>query len=89
MLTGEEYDKTRFSRKKRQTIFDRGMYISSAEDIILIKLLWYKNSTSEKHIMDAAGILQVQGNSVVDNYLIKWAEKLSVRGILKKLLKTA
>ena len=89
MLTDEEYDKTRFSRKKRRTIFDRGMYISSAEDIILIKLLWYKNSTSEKHIMDAEGILQVQGNSIDNNYLIEWAEKLSVRGILKKLLKTA
>ncbi len=89
MLTEEEYDKTRFSRRKRQTIFDREIYISSAEDIILIKLLWYKNSTSEKHVIDAEGILQVQENSIDNNYLIKWAEKLSVKKILKKLLKTA
>ncbi len=37
----------------------------------------------------AEGILQVQGNSIDNNYLIKWAEKVSVRRILKKLLKTA
>jgi len=88
MRTNEEYDKTRFSRRESQTIFDREMYISSAEDMILIKLLWYKKSTSEKHIIDAKGILQIQGESVDNNYLIKWAEKLSVREILKELLKT-
>ncbi len=88
MLRDEEYDKTRFSRRESQTIFDREMYISSAEDMILVKLLWYKESTSEKHIMDVKGILQVQGESVDNNYLEKWAEKLNVREILKELYKT-
>lgn len=87
MLTDEEYDKRRFSRREKQVIFDREMYISSAEDIILIKLLWYKKSTSERHIIDAKGILQVQGGSVDNNYLTKWAEKLTVKEILKELLK--
>ncbi|MCK4419662.1 hypothetical protein KAV79_07630, partial [Candidatus Aerophobetes bacterium] len=68
--------------------FDREMSISSAEDMILVKLLWYKRSTSEKHIMDAKGILQIQGKSADNNYLIKWAEKLNVREILKELYKT-
>lgn len=88
MLADDEYDKTRFSRKERQIIFDREMYISSVEDTVLIKLRWYKKSTSEKHIIDAKGILQVQGESIDNNYLRKWAEKLSVGGILKKLLET-
>ena len=88
MLTNEEYDKTRFSRRESQTIFDRQMSISSAEDIILVKLLWYKRSTSEKHIIDAEGILQVQGESIDNNYLEKWAKNLSVSKTLKELLKT-
>lgn len=47
-----------------------------------------EDKVEQKHIIDARGILQIQGESVDNNYLIKWAEKLSVRGILKELLKT-
>jgi hypothetical protein len=51
---------------------------SSAEDIVLKKLVFHKESGSPKHLRDAAGILKRSGNHLDRKYLEKWADWLDV-----------
>lgn len=60
----------------------------SPEDIILIKLDWYKSAgESLSHQWnDVLGVLKVQGEKLDQNYLKTWAMELSVSGLLERAL---
>ena len=60
ILTDEEFDKTRFSRRKRVKILNQFMEMASAEDTILQKLKWFRMGKIEKHLVDAAFVYQIQ-----------------------------
>jgi hypothetical protein len=58
----------------------------SPEDIILIKLDWYKSAgESLSHQWnDVLGVLKVQGGKLDFGYLKAWAKKLNVSGLLER-----
>lgn len=80
-----DFDKERFKRRILAKIHDVDIYVSSAEDIIIIKLMWFKDSNTQKHFDDALGIVEVQQNRLDLEYLKKWSNKLSLNSLLKKL----
>lgn len=86
LLKNEEFDKSRFKRRKTIVLFGQSMIFASPEDTILIKLLWYKDSKIEKHLIDAAFVYQVQEEDLDKTYLKKWAKKHKTVGILKELV---
>ncbi len=53
-------------------------WFSSAEDVILKKLVFFHLGGSEKHLRDISGVLLVQGDRIDQAYLDNWAEKLGV-----------
>ncbi len=67
---------------------EKGIYIYSAEDIILQKLCWYKltGSVSETQWRDVLGVLKVQGDRLNFNYLSEWGECLKVADLLAQAL---
>jgi hypothetical protein len=67
---------------------DKGIYIYSAEDIILQKLCWYKLmvGVSETQWRDVLGVLKVQGDRLNFNYLSEWGECLKVADLLAQVL---
>lgn len=79
------FNKSRFKRKKEAIIFDKHIWLISPEDLILIKLLWCKDVKSEKHMLDCAGIIKVQGNRLDRKYLISIAKKLGLTDLLNKV----
>ncbi len=85
ILQNDEFNKTRFLRKKRKRILDQFMYIASAEDTILKKLLWYKDTKIEKHLIDAAFVYQIQNNNLDKRYLSKWVKKHKTSDLLEEL----
>jgi len=58
LLKDEPFDRARFKRRKTMKILGQTMTFASPEDTILIKLLWYKDSNLEKHLIDAAFVYQ-------------------------------
>ena len=62
--------------------------VTTAEDILLAKLHWYKQagSTSEQQWKDVAGIAAVQGSRLDRAYLDQWAKELGVEELLARLL---
>jgi hypothetical protein len=63
---------------------DSPVWISSAEDTVLAKLLWAQMSGSEKKVRDAAGILEVQAEVIDNDYLDHWGSELDVAEWLAK-----
>jgi len=65
--------------------------IVSAEDIILLKLLWYQTSgcTSERQWSDVLGVLAVQSESLDMKYLRTCSTKLGLSNILQKAIDQA
>lgn len=77
-------------RRVKRDVLDAGpCYVAAAEDIILGKLLYYREGGSEKHVRDITGILSRSGDLIDREYLDRFAAELGVeeewRSILDKL----
>lgn len=64
-------------------------WVASPEDIILQKLLWSRNSQSEKQWRDVLGILKLQAPSLDYAYLTQWAENLNLVDAFSRALTEA
>ena len=85
LLRNDEFDITRFKRKMKINIHNTPVFISTAEDMIIIKLCWYKESNSQKHYEDIKGILEIQAGRLDMKYINKWAGHFSATDILTKI----
>ena len=85
ILGNDVFNKTRFSRRQKEKILDQYMYIATAEDTILKKLLWYKESKLEKHLIDAAFVYQIQKKNLDKKYLALWSKKHNTTKLLKEI----
>ena len=74
-----EYGRTALERRKPVEISGPFVYVASAEDVVIAKLHWAKLGRSERQIQDAAGILEVQGDSLDIGYIERWADELELR----------
>ena len=73
-------------RRAQVTLFGEPAWISTAEDVILHKLVWNRMSPSDRQLGDAAGIVSVQADALDKNYLRQWAQELKLTGELERLL---
>lgn len=81
------YDQTRFPRRKRVKMLGKRTWISSPEDMIIVKLDWFRRFKDRKHHMDAEGIYKIQKNKLDMRYLAKWARHHKVYGMLRDFQK--
>ena len=87
ILTDDQFDKSRFKRRKKVKILGKFMEISSAEDTIIQKLKWYQMGKIEKHLVDAAFVYQIQKNNLDHKYLADWLKRLRLGRYYRKLEK--
>ena len=86
MLKNDPFDRSRFSRRKKEKILGFYMNVSTAEDIILAKLRWAKLSGgSEKQFTDALRVYEVQSKKLDMDYLETWVKKLELESLWKDL----
>lgn len=86
ILTTEPFDRSRFSRRRRQTIDGKQIDVSSPEDTILAKLRWAELSGgSEKQFQDALRIYEVQHAALDLAYINLWADHLNVEPLWRRL----
>lgn len=90
ILSDQPFQQSAFERKIIDKLDDEpdsiNVYLSSSEDIILNKLLWYKagGRSSEKQWSDVLGIIKVQEEALKKDYLKKWAGQLGIIELLEK-----
>lgn len=89
ILKNDLYATVEFSRRRPEIVLETGeiMQIAAPEDIILTKLLWYKDGgcVADRQYQDAKGVLLVQDELLDHNYLIHWAKMLGIDDLLEKL----
>ena len=62
------------------------VYIHSAEDVILYKLMYFGLSQQSKHSRDIAAILKSKKNELDMNYIEQWAARLRLSSLWKEML---
>lgn len=82
----DAFDVSRLRRKIAKTILREKIYFTSPEDLILVKLKWYKASGSSRQIEDVQSIIKISKEKLDFVYLKKWADKLGLSAVLKSLL---
>lgn len=69
-------------------LFDRRVYISSAEDVIVTKLRWSLSARRPKDKMDAKNVIAVQGERLDWDYVNRWCDRLGTRALLDEIRET-
>jgi hypothetical protein len=79
----EKYRREEFSRKRKILIEDTTVFVVSAEDLILSKLVWGRQSQSDLQLRDVRQMISVV--SKLDwQYMEKWAIILGIDSLLEK-----
>lgn len=89
VLKRDEYSRLEIQRGRRLTSpgeFD--VWFAAPEDVILNKLLYYREGGSEKHLRDIASILVIQRDAIDRGYIAAWAARLDVQAEWQALLAT-
>ena len=83
----EPFDNSRFERINRiSPIEDTLANFASPEDVIIMKMRYYKEGESEKHLRDITGMLKISGDIIDRKYIESWADKLGIEDIWRSIL---
>jgi predicted nucleotidyltransferase len=73
-----DFSVAEFERREPVEIDGFELVITSAEDILLAKLEWFKIGESERQLDDVAGIIRAQRDKLDTAYVEKWVEALGL-----------
>ncbi len=80
------FNRSRFERAKRvQPDEDLDALFTSAEDVILKKMDFFREGGSEKHLRDITGILMVSGDQLDHDYIEGWADQMGLETIWRTI----
>lgn len=88
VLGNDNFGQDQIKRRIPKEVLGRQVSFVSPEDLILNKLLWYREGESAKQSEDITTILKFQ-KELDWGYLKKWAEKQSTLKVLEDLRKKA
>lgn len=77
-----EYAVVAFSRKKEMELLGRKVWVSTAEDLVVSKLDWARDSESEMQLRDVSNLLRVKGIDI--SYIEKWVKSLKLETLYAK-----
>jgi len=86
VLKPDEFSRIQFERRVLVDVDSVPVYLSSAEDIVLSKLLWNRATPSERQQADIRAVIEVKGGALDWNYINSWASKLGVADVLNRLI---
>ncbi|MBI3195169.1 MAG: hypothetical protein HYZ34_12005 [Ignavibacteriae bacterium] len=85
-LKAHPYFAEEFHRRRLFDVFGISMFVVSPEDTILSKLVWMKETESERQFRDAVSVGLVQYHKLDLEYLQKWGIELGITELLSDVL---
>lgn len=67
-----------FRRREPAVILGASVFVTTAEDSIVAKLEWAKQSQSERQLRDVAGIISARSDSLDISYIQHWITELKL-----------
>jgi hypothetical protein len=92
LLNDESYRQIAFHRRQRVQLFEgteAEVFVASAEDTILSKLLWYRESEAKRDFNDVVGVYLIQLATLDHEFLNQWAERLGITQLLDQVKQEA
>jgi hypothetical protein len=88
MIAGRaDWSKDQLARRHTVQVFpDRTVTVAAPEDVILGKLIYFREGGSDKHLRDIASILQISADLIDRDYIDKLATQLGVGEIWQAVL---
>lgn len=78
------FSQTEFERRLGVRLLDQNVFVASAEDTILTKLEWAKDSLSERQLRDVSEILDVQAQALDHEYLARGLAELGLEEVMAR-----
>lgn len=85
-LQDQTYAQQQFDRRRQVALFGRAVWMLAPEDVILAKLLWYRQSESETQMRDCMTVWRVQKDALDQDYLRRWAAQLNLTELLNRVI---
>jgi hypothetical protein len=83
----DAWSREQLSRRQRVRLLpDKDVFAARPEDVIISKMLFYREGGSEKHLRDMAGMLKVSGADIDQEYVARWAESLGLQDIWRAVV---
>ncbi|MGB9706459.1 MAG: nucleotidyltransferase domain-containing protein [Microgenomates group bacterium] len=80
-----DFEISKLRRRKEIFIEKQKVFLISAEDLILTKLLWCQRLPSERHFSDCKGVWEIQQKKLDKNYLNFWIDKLDLKDVFEEI----
>lgn len=82
------YVDSQFERRKKIALSkEKEIDFAAPEDVILMKMEYYRMGASEKHIRDITGMLKISKDIIDQKYISLWAKRLGLEDIWEAILK--
>jgi hypothetical protein len=80
------FNESRFRRVRRLHVADdlEAMF-AAPEDAIIMKMDYYREGGSEKHLRDIAGVLKTSRDQIDRAYIAEWAERMGLADLWKTI----
>lgn len=82
----DDFTLNQFDRRELTVVSGVEVWVASAEDVIVSKLVWARTSRSERQLRDVSGVLDAQRPRLDFKYIEDWVERLRVGDLWRQVL---
>lgn len=86
ILPDDDFSRSQFSRRINLEFQGADAWVASAEDTILAKLLWHRETHSDRQLADVRAILMAKLGRLDWGYLSSWSSHLGIKDLLDRLV---
>lgn len=84
-LTDDPHDQERFRRRRKESLLDREVFLTTPDDVIVTKLRWAGLRNRSKDREDVRDVIAVQGDQLDWDYIHLWADRHGTRTLLDEI----
>ena len=82
VLGDSDFDRSRSARRRELYVLqEHSVWFAAPEDVIIKKMVYFREGGSDKHLRDIAGVLRIQGERIDRDYIQRWVDRLGLAEI--------